>query len=168
MKPRNLTWLVMVALLAAIILAISANAGDEPPPAATTEPTPDPAPTQERRLQGLTIDGWHRVASRYLHRVRALRTSLRRDPETSSAIRLACILYPGAGCSWLWRVAGCESHLYRYARNPSSGAAGVYQFLESTWAHTPFRALSVYDPYANAMAAGWLASRGGRGQWVCR
>lgn len=164
MKPRHAGYAILAALLAAIVLALllsDAKADEEPPPTTTAEP---PAP---ETLEGKDVYGWHRAAARYLTRVRSLSASLHRDPETSSAIRLACIVYPAAGCSWLWRVSGCESHRYRYARNSSSGAAGVFQFLPSTWAHTPFRSLSVYDPYANALGAGWLASRGGRGQWVC-
>lgn len=119
-------------------------------------------------MQGLDAKGWHRVAGRYLNRVRSLVRTLRYDVETSSAIRVACITYPGAGCAWLWRVARCESNFHRYSVNADSGASGLYQFLRSTWAHTPYRSLSVYDPYASSLAAAWLASRGGRSQWECQ
>lgn len=34
------------------------------------------------------------------------------------------------------RIAGCESGLDQYARNPSSTASGVYQFTNTTWEYT--------------------------------
>ena len=166
MKPRMAFYAIALAFVVWCLVALGTGAAaEDPPPTTTVEPTPDPAPDT---VQGKTAREWHRVATRYLSRTRSLRRALRHDPETSAAIRLACIVYPAAGCGWLWRVAGCESHLYRYARNRTSDASGVFQFLGSTWAHTPFRSLSVFDPYANSLAAGWLASRGGRGQWVCQ
>lgn len=170
MKPRVALYVLAVALGVWLIIAArelepqsaSADTPTEAPPATTVE--------VERTLQGRTVDQWHAAAARYLHRTRSLSHALHFDPEVAAAIRLACLVYPGADCSWLWRVAQCESGLWRYSRNRSSGAAGLYQFLPSTWAHTaPGRAgLSVYDPYAAAIGAAQLASAGGRGQWVCQ
>lgn len=70
--------------------------------------------------------------------------------------------------SWALRVAYCESHYNPYAVNSSSGAAGLFQFLPSTWAHSPYAAQSPFDPVANARAAAWLYARSGPNQWVCQ
>jgi hypothetical protein len=119
----------------------------------------------DRTVQGKTVDEWHDIAARYLNRQRSLAHAIRYDPETSTAIGLACTVY--GHCSELWRKARCESHLWRYARNPS-GASGLLQFLPSTWASTPYARFSVYDPYANALAAGWMHAHGRGGEWVCQ
>lgn len=139
----------------------SAARADDPPP------TTDQATTVEvdRTVQGRTAAQWHRAAARYLARSRSLRRAIRFDPETSTAIGLACVVY--GNCGTLWRKASCESHLWRYARNPS-GASGLFQFLPSTWASTPFGRYSVFDPYANALAAGWMHVHGRGGEWVCQ
>ena len=81
------------------------------------------------------------------------------------AIELACSTY--GYCDTLHRVAACESGSSPFARNPS-GAAGLYQFLPSTWQTTPYAAFSIWSPYANAMAAGWMQAHGRGGEWVCK
>ncbi len=70
--------------------------------------------------------------------------------------------------SWALRLAQCESNFNPYAVNRSSGAAGLFQFLATTWAGTPWRAQSPFDPNANALAAAWLYSKYGPGQWSCK
>jgi hypothetical protein len=75
----------------------------------------------------------------------------------------------GAGPQqWALRVAKCESQYNPYAVNRSSGAAGLFQFLPSTWASLPQHNQSVFDPTANAQAAAVLYQRSGPGQWVCQ
>jgi transglycosylase-like protein with SLT domain len=69
---------------------------------------------------------------------------------------------------WALRVAKCESNYNPYAVNRSSGASGLFQFLAPTWAGTPQRAQSVFDPVANAQAAAWLYQRYGPSQWSCK
>jgi hypothetical protein len=68
------------------------------------------------------------------------------------------------------RVAWCESRFRHRARNRWSGAAGVYQFLPSTWRGrwNPWRARDVYDPQYNVWAA-YVLSRGGTNwdHWSC-
>ncbi|HEY8447990.1 MAG TPA: SH3 domain-containing protein [Thermomicrobiales bacterium] len=67
------------------------------------------------------------------------------------------------------RVARCESGL-----NPNAvGAApyyasGLFQFLRSTWATTPYANEDIFDPVANANAAAWMWSVGRRNEWVCQ
>lgn len=69
--------------------------------------------------------------------------------------------------NWAVRLAQCESTMNPYAVNRWSGAAGLFQFLPSTWATTPWHAQSPFDPVANSQAAAWLYARYGARQWVC-
>ena len=54
------------------------------------------------------------------------------------------------------------------ATNPTSKAAGLFQFLWSTWAGTPQGrvGLSPYDPVAARAAARWMLSQGRAREWV--
>jgi hypothetical protein len=55
-----------------------------------------------------------------------------------------------------------ESRGNASAVNPRTGAAGLGQFVKSTWATTPQgrAGLSVFDPVANRSAIGWMLSVG--------
>lgn len=109
-----------------------------------------------------------REHGRYLaahSRVRQLTRTLQHRTTVREAIDLACSIY--GNCSTLWRRAQCESQLNPFARS-ASGANGLLQFLPSTWSSTPFARFSVWSPYANAMAAGWMMAHGRGGEWVCR
>jgi hypothetical protein len=75
----------------------------------------------------------------------------------------------GAGAvQWAMNVAWCESRYHPNSVNSSSGAAGLFQFLPSTWAFTPYASYSPFDPKYNALAAAWLYHRDGPSQWVCQ
>jgi uncharacterized protein YraI len=82
-------------------------------------------------------------------------------------INAAAARYGQSGAVML-RVARCESGLNPNAVNRRSGASGLFQFLPSTWRTTPYAGYSVFDPWANANAAGWMWSVGRRGEWVCQ
>ena len=73
-----------------------------------------------------------------------------------------------AAVQWAFNVAYCESRYHPNSVNSSSGAAGLFQFLPSTWAFTPWHAQSPFDPSANSLAAAWLFKRDGPSQWVCQ
>ena len=161
---RHFGYVVILALVFAIFVALRTSAAADPPATTTTSTEPEPPPPADV-VQGKDARQWHRVAERYLSRSRSLQVALKRDPEVSTAIGLACIVY--GHCGELWRKARCESNLYRYAHNPS-GASGLFQFMPSTFRGTPFGRYSIYDPYANALAAGWMHSRGRGGAWVCQ
>jgi uncharacterized protein YraI len=66
------------------------------------------------------------------------------------------------------RVARCESVLDPYAVNASSNASGLFQFLPSTWATTPYADQDIFDPVANAEAAAWMWDNGRRNEWTCQ
>lgn len=65
------------------------------------------------------------------------------------------------------RVARCESNLDPYAVNPS-GSYGLFQFIRSTWKSTPYGDKNIFDPQANANAAGWMWAQGRKSEWVCQ
>ena len=88
------------------------------------------------------------------------------DPSVAEAIGLAAATY-GHGDE-LWRKARCESGLNPGARNLSSAAGGLFQFLGSTWRSTPYGRFDPNSPYANALAAGWMHANGRGGEWSCR
>ena len=65
-------------------------------------------------------------------------------------------------------VISRESKWNPGAVNSKSGAAGLAQFLLSTWLTTPQGAsgASRYDPYANIDGAAWLATHSGWFHWT--
>jgi hypothetical protein len=69
-------------------------------------------------------------------------------------------------------VARCESTSKGYerwvsARNGAT-AMGAWQWLDSTWAHSPFAGLDRRNVFTEAVATAWLVSRDGWRQWVCQ
>ena len=66
------------------------------------------------------------------------------------------------------RVAMCESNLDPSAVNSSSGASGLFQFMPSTFASTPYADQDIFDAWASANAAGWMWSVGRRNEWECQ
>lgn len=162
---------VLLASAVAGCTAAAALSGDDPP-AATVTVTTATTVAVTSRYRGRTATSW---ARRYRHRTRQLQaahartTALRREllhaPETVEAINLACAVY--GHCTTLWRKATCESTLSPVAHNPS-GASGLFQFIPSTFRSTPFGGFSIWSPYANAMAAGWMHATGRGSEWECR
>ena len=73
----------------------------------------------------------------------------------------------GQSRSAMLRVAECESNLDPYAVNPS-GSYGLFQFIRSTWKSTPYGDKDIFDPKANANAAGWMWAQGRKSEWVCQ
>lgn len=65
---------------------------------------------------------------------------------------------------WAVELADCivthESHWDPSAYNRRSGAAGLGQFILSTWRTTPYANYSRYDPYANHAAVVWMIRHG--------
>jgi uncharacterized protein YraI len=108
-------------------------------PRAAPAPVPTPAPTAAPTSSGGSIT----------------------DIITAAANRY------GQSPSAMLAVAKCESNYDPNAINPRSGASGLFQFLPGTWKTTPYASYSIFDPWANANAAGWMWSVGRRGEWVC-
>jgi len=66
------------------------------------------------------------------------------------------------------RVARCESGLDPNAVGGGGAYHGLFQFVPSTFAGTPYGKYDIYDPWANANAAGWMWSEGKKSNWVCQ
>jgi hypothetical protein len=66
------------------------------------------------------------------------------------------------------RVARCESGLDPHAIGGGGAYHGLFQFVPSTFAGTPYGDHDIYDPWANANAAGWLWAEGQKSSWVCQ
>lgn len=76
--------------------------------------------------------------------------------------------YYGQNGDDMLRVARCESNLDPNNVTPPYQASGLFQFLPSTWASTPYADQDIFDPEASAYAAAWMWSVGRRGEWVCQ
>ncbi len=131
---------VPVVGLCALTLPTSAFAWDLPagsPPASRTEPVPAPTPDQVN-ASAQALD-----PREYLYA---------QAPDL--APRLDCIISGESG----WEPS---------QQNARSRAAGLAQFLPSTWATTPEgqQGLSPFEPLANIDAAIWLARTKGWTQW---
>jgi hypothetical protein len=110
----------------------------------------------------------HRLVTALRHRLRQQRRTLLSSPTVSEAINLAAATYGHS--DELWRKARCETggSFDPRSRNLSSAASGLFQFLGSTWRSTPYAGFSVFSPYANALAAGWMHAHGRGGEWACQ
>lgn len=89
-------------------------------------------------------------------------------PEIAQDIYNAFSPLGAAAVQWAVNVAYCESRYHPNSVNSDSGASGLFQFLPSTWAFTPYAKYSPFDPKYNALAAAWLYQRDGPSQWVCQ
>lgn len=94
-------------------------------------------------------------------------------PPPSGESDIVSIIYAAADAYGqpredMLRVATCESNLDPTAVNQSSQASGLFQFLPSTWETTPYADQDIFDPVANANAAGWMWENGRRNEWVCQ
>lgn len=91
--------------------------------------------------------------------------------DGAAAIILACHTRAESPrrCGEARAVAACESHGDPHAKNRTSTASGLFQFLDSTWHRQGYPAFSVFDPYLNALAALRIRDRDGSWrQWECK
>ena len=108
-----------------------------------------------------------RIIGELRRRLASARRALFRDPHVVEAVNLACATF--GFCQTLWRKARCETGgTFDPGAQNASGAAGLFQFLPSTWDSTPYGRFSVWSPYANALAAGWMHASGRGDEWSCR
>ena len=139
--------------------------------------------------QGLTAKQWHhryakehRSLTRHGNMVRTLRSQVSQYgrqlwrlhnrseyPGARYAIRLASSVF-GVSYSEMMSVALCETGhtLNPFAKNRSSTASGLFQFLDGTWSSQGVAGFSVFDPVANALGAARIVARQGWRQWSCR
>jgi LysM repeat protein len=90
-------------------------------------------------------------------------------PQNASVSSMINAIF-GPYAAGAMQIATCESGLNPGATNPSSGAAGLFQILPSTWATTSQAASSPYNAYANIQAAHDIFTRDGYSwrEWVCQ
>ena len=83
-------------------------------------------------------------------------------PEVEQWRSLVQQFFPSNRVEEALRIIDCESNGDTEAVNPYTGAAGLFQFLPSTWASTSPQAgyggSSALDPEANIATAAWLAN----------
>lgn len=82
--------------------------------------------------------------------------------------------FPASQVDTAMRVMACESGGNPSAKNPTSTAAGLFQFLRSTWdwvagvlGFPSYDQGGPYDPQLAVPAAAWLQANGGWQHWVC-
>jgi hypothetical protein len=160
-----LTRLLFTVLVAVIAIAVLTAA--IPPERKSTAVFVVKTRVVVSHYQGLSARVWAGRAWRARVAYRRERRVLLSKPTVVEAINLACATY--GNCALLWRRAKCETGdtFSPTAHNPS-GASGLFQFLPSTWTSTPYARLSIWSPYANALAAGWMQQQGRGGEWVCQ
>lgn len=93
-------------------------------------------------------------------------------PSIQSQILLAAQHFH-VDADMLVNVARCESGLRADAVNASSGATGIFQYLDTTWRANALRYWGPWmtdmrrDPMASATLAAWMISQGQLHQWDC-
>lgn len=96
----------------------------------------------------------------------SLRRTLRHQVTISEAVKLATIAYPAFTEARAWCIIRHESGGNPYAKNRSSTASGLYQFLTSTFHSTPYGGMSIWSPLAQSLAAGWMHQVGRGREWA--
>lgn len=177
--PRNAKRLYprwLPTLLFAVLITLGAAATVRSANHNTTARTPHTRACDQQHPGECTraIAYWRRTAhealraARWQRHARITATKRSTDYGVMHAIRIASALY-GVPLGEMLRVGACESHLTATSQNRTSTAAGVFQFLDSTWARAGVPGFSVLDPYANAIAAARLVHNDGSWrEWACK
>ena len=83
--------------------------------------------------------------------------------------------FPARWHDWAMQVSWCESRWTTNAKNRRSSAAGLFQFLRSTWdwvadhTGTPdYDSGGVWEVHSQLTNAAWLVTNEGPGHWVCK
>lgn len=130
---------------------------------------------QSQTYQGKSIKWWakHTVQARKDANVRAgtikrLKKTMAHNTTIAECVKLATIAYPAFTEGRAWKIIGVESGGNPRAKNRHSTASGLFQFLTSTFASTPYgqAGMSIWSPCASAMAAGWMHQHGRGGEWA--
>ncbi len=154
---------VFVSLSAAAVLpARLATASEHGPVRSPILPRapPDPKPDDYMKLAYL-------LRRQPAAEAAAAAAAAARPPSMQDLIRNAFQPLGDGAVNWAEQIAWCESRYNPNAVNSDSDAEGLFQFLATTWAGTPFASASRLDPSANAHAAVWLLQTYGPSQWEC-
>lgn len=152
--------IIVVAIISLALLAGTSLAGSEQPSATYQGKS---AQWWAKRAQQARKDANARAVT-----IRSLRRELSHKPSVQEAVALASLAYPAMKPCSAWAIIRHESGGNTYAKNPSSTASGLYQFLTSTFASTPYgkAGFSIWSPYASSLAAGWMHTVGRGGEWA--
>ncbi len=103
------------------------------------------------------------------------RYALRGQLTEDQMVRLIAAYFPERYHTWALAVALCESTWYTFAESPISTAAGLWQFIRTTWNWVAgetgtgtYASGAVFDAYDQARNASWLVQNGGKQHWVCK
>ena len=107
----------------------------------------------------------NRLCTRYVHDTPSCWRFHSRTRIARCFIGRAAARY-GQSRSQALAIAWRESRLNWRVTNSSSGAAGLFQFMPGTWAHTPYRHQSPYHPKWASLAAMWMWHHGGYAHWA--
>lgn len=162
--------LVVPLMLAGLVWAHSAEARE-----GIEHPVPIPAGLLRERGEcrntqhtETCLRGKLRVAYAGLEWARNARQHAEAPYGVQHALRLASALY-GIPLSEMRAVGDCESHLNPLAKNRTSTATGVFQWLDGSWRTQGLPGFARTDPYASALAAARAVQRDhGWSQWVCK
>jgi uncharacterized protein YraI len=138
----------------------------------STPPDPTAVPTNETAVGGGNDNRNNNRNGNRNNNRNNNRNATTRNQKTYTRDEIISIIYAaadryGQDRADMLRVAECESALDPYAVHPS-GSYGLYQFIRTTWKSTPYGDQSMFDPTANANAAGWMWAQGRRSEWVCK
>lgn len=172
MRPRAIVTTALVA--AAVVTATSAGVEVGPVRAVgEAQPTAAPKPPVAELVPAEKLRKAVRARDHYREQARTLSRRIVFSPDAELALQVAGIAY---GQSWTHMRACWLSEGYRNAErfqaritrsnNEGSGATGPAQFMPGTFAGTPYGHLDIHNVLVQAMATGWMWSRGRRGEWA--
>jgi hypothetical protein len=172
-EEKRIRAILIVSALAALVVGVgvaAARVSDEAKPQTHLGLTAEQwhARAVTRTKERNRVRGEVRMLTRHIaYMQRIKRKAWTRD--ATYAINLAASVF-GVSRSEMWSVASCETGgtFSPFARNRSSSASGLFQFLDSTWASQGIAGFSVYDPVANALGAARIVARQGWRQWSCQ
>lgn len=116
-----------------------------------------------------TVHHYGPHACQYVCQVRVARKQCS-NARPRACVTRAIVQYRLTGwqSAWMRRIPVCESDYDPLASNPAPPyAKGLYQFIDETWASTPYGRYSVFKAKWASLAAAWMLKQGRSGEWEC-
>lgn len=163
---------LLTAIIAVIILIVLLVGG-------TATATADSRSPSATTYQGKSAEWWakravqaRKDANARGKTIQRLEKSLAHNSTIQECVKLATIAYPDLTENRAWRIIGGESRGNPKAWNKTSiwngeHAAGLWQFIPSTFMSTPYgkAGMSIWSPCASSLAAGWMHENGRGREW---
>ena len=170
-------WIYILAAIFALSLVIVALSTTSANSATRAEPLRQVSAVT---YQGKDVTWWAKRAVQARKDANARKATIKRLKHTirysvsiSECVKLATIAYPDLDLSRAWRIIGGESKGNPNARNRKAiwngeHAAGLWQFIPSTFYSTPYgkAGMSLWSPCASSLAAGWMHEHGRGREWT--